>query len=246
VGGRIRTIALTVGCMLLVACSTVQHPSGDPWEGANRKIFWFNDEVDVHVLEPVAKGWRWALPEMVRTGFTNFFQNLGTPVVAVNQLLQGKPLQGASDTGRFLVNTIVGLGFIDPASQWGLKRHDEDFGQTLAVWGVPGGPYLVIPLLGPSNARDLTGLVVDTAMSITPFFVDGWILTTARVVQTVNARSGVIDRVREVKAASLDYYSAVRNGYQQRRAAAIRDDLDVTPATEENELYYPGEELKPQ
>lgn len=227
----------------LVGCGARHQPApGDPWENVNRGTFEVNDWIDVHALEPVAKGWDFVVPDPFQRGLTNFFTNLGTPVVAVNNLLQGKPLPALSDLGRFGVNTIVGLGFIDPAGDWGLQKHDEDFGQTLAVWGIPGGPYVVIPLLGPSTPRDITGMVVDSALSVTPFFVDGFILTSARVVSAVNARARVLDQVREVKNASVDYYSAVRNGWTQRRDALIADSNSETVRPDQGDLYYPDEQ----
>ena len=139
----------------------------DPLECVNRKIFWFNDKVDVYVLAPVARGWEKVSPHCVRTSVSNFFGNLRFPIVTVNDLLQGKVKDGASDVGRFGVNTTVGvLGLFDPASGWGLVKHDEDFGQTLGVWGVPPGAYLVLPLLGPSDPRDAAGFAVDYALSV--------------------------------------------------------------------------------
>ena len=136
-------------------------------------MFWFNDKVDVYVLAPVASGWEKVSPRCVRTSVSHFFGNLRFPIVAVNDLLQGKVKDSASDVGRFAVNTTVGvLGFFDPALHWGRIEHQEDFGQTLGVWGVPPGPYLVLPLLGPSDPRDAAGFAVDYALAVTPFFID--------------------------------------------------------------------------
>jgi phospholipid-binding lipoprotein MlaA len=221
-------------------------PENDPLEGVNRKIFWFNDKVDVYALEPVATGWEKITPRRVRTSVSNFFDNLRFPIVTVNDLLQGKVLASGSDVGRFAVNTTVGvLGFFDPASGWGLERHDEDFGQTLGRWGVPPGPYLVLPLLGPSNPRDAAGLAVDSALSVTPWFVDWWILGAARVFQAVNDRSQVLDEVREAKRSAFDYYSFVRNAYEQRRSAQVRDSTESGVENEE-ELYHPELDSEPQ
>jgi phospholipid-binding lipoprotein MlaA len=235
-----------VAALAVVGCAGGRAPSpGDPIEGVNRKTFAFNDGLDVYLIEPVAKGWHWALPDPFERGVANFFSNLGTPVVAANNLLQGKPLPAVSDLGRFVINTTIGLGFIDPAAEWGLVKHNEDFGQTLAVWGVPGGPYVVLPLLGPSNPRDIAGLLVDSAMSVSPFFVDGIYTIGAQVVNTVNTRAAVLEDVREIKDASVDYYSAVRNGWQQRRDAAIRDTTTATPRPNDDDLYYPDQQEKP-
>jgi len=205
-------------------------------------MFWFNDHVDTYVLAPVATGWSKVAPTRVRTSVSNFFTNLRFPIVTANDLLQWKPKAAGVDVARFGVNTTVGvLGFFDPASGWGLERHDEDFGQTLAVWGVPTGPYLVIPLLGPSDIRDAGGLCVDTALSVTPWFVDSWILVAASVTDAVNTRSLLLNEVREAKRSSFDYYSFVRNAYLQRRRALVTD--TATPGVEQQEeLYYiPGD-----
>jgi len=216
----------------------------DPLECVNRKIFWFNDKLDVYVLAPVATGWEKVSPRRVRTSVSNFFGNLRFPIVTVNDLLQGKVKDSASDVGRFAVNTTVGvLGFFDPASGWGLVKHDEDFGQTLGVWGVPPGPYLVLPLLGPSDPRDATGFAVDYALSVTPFFIDEAILWGARVGDTVNERSFVLKQVEDAKASAFDYYTFVRNAYFQRRRALVRD-LAEGSAEESEELYHPEFDLE--
>ena len=211
----------------------------DPLEGFNRKMFWFNDKVDVWVLAPVATGWEKVSPQRVRTSVSNFFGNLRFPIVTLNDLLQGKVKASASDVGRFAVNTTVGvLGFFDPASGWGLVKHEEDFGQTLGVWGLPPGPYLVLPFLGPSDPRDAAGFAVDYVLAVTPFFVEEYILVGARVVDTVNERSFVLKQVEDAKASAFDYYVFVRNAYLQRRRALVLD-LAETGAEEREELYYP-------
>jgi phospholipid-binding lipoprotein MlaA len=237
------TLALCAG---LQACAVRRAggPERDPWEGFNRKMFWFNDKVDAYALEPVATGWEKITPRRVRTSVSNFFQNLRFPIVATNDLLQWKPLAAGSDVGRFAVNTTVGvLGFFDPASRWGLAKHDEDFGQTLGRWGVPAGPYVVLPLLGPSSPRDAGGLAVDAAFAVTPFFVDWWILAGARVFDTVNERSQVLKEVRDIKESAFDYYGFVRNAYMQRRTAQVQDSAEASPETDE-ELYHP--DLNPE
>ncbi len=237
-------------CALALAGCAATHPPGpaadrDPIENVNRKIFWFNDKFDVYVFEPTAKGWRWATPEFVRTGVANFFNNLRFPIVTTNDLLQGKPKSAFYDFIRFSTNTSLGfLGFGDPATAIGLPRHDEDFGQTLAVWGVPSGPYLVLPLLGASSLRDTGGLAVDTALSVTPFFVDGLILFGARVVDVVNFRSSVIEQVQQAKEASVDYYSFVRDAYFQRRESLISDSATMSRQLQ-NDIYFP-EDAEPK
>ena len=244
---RAPSIVLALALCAGVSACAVRRGTGsehDPIEGVNRKVFWFNDRVDVYALEPVATGWEKVTPRRVRTSVSNFFDNLRFPIVAVNDLLQGKVLASGSDVGRFAVNTTVGvLGFFDPASGWGLEKHDEDFGQTLGRWGVPPGPFIMLPLLGPSNPRDAAGLAVDAALSVTPWFVDWYILAGARVFQTVNERSQVLKEVRDIKESSFDYYGFVRNAYIQRRNAQVRDSAE-TGMENEDDLYHP--ELNPE
>jgi len=211
----------------------------DPFQPFNRKIFWFNDHLDTYMLEPVAKGWDYVLPRRVETSISNFFWNLHFPIDTVNALLQGKFKEAGSDVGRFLVNTTIGVaGFFDPATSLGLELHWEDFGQTLGVWGVCPGPYLVLPILGPSDVRDGGGLIVDAATSITPFFVNGYIILGARTVELVNTRAQYLDTISKAKEAALDYYSFVRNAYLQRRTALISDQEHPPEQTQED-LYHP-------
>ncbi len=202
----------------------------DPWQGINRKIFGFNDTLDRWALQPVATGWDTIAPEPVERGIGNFFSNLRFPVNLVNNLLQGKGVDGAKTLGRFTVNTVLGAGgFLDPASTLGLGPQDEDFGQTLGVWGLGPGPYLVLPVLGPSNLRDAPALGVDSVTAITPFFVDTFILAGARVIDVINTRAQFLAASAEARAAALDYYVFVRNAYLQRRQAQIEDRTEGTP-----------------
>jgi phospholipid-binding lipoprotein MlaA len=213
-------------------------PDYDPWQRMNRGIFWFNDKADVWVLEPVAKGWDAVVPERAERSVTNFFANLRFPVVMTNNLLQGKPGDAAIDVGRFMVNTTIGLGgLFDVATIWGLDRHNEDFGQTLGYWGVPPGPYLVLPLLGPSNPRDTAGIPVDWVLSVTPLFLNSFWWTGAGVVNIVNARAQVLDEVQQAKDASLDYYVFVRNAYYQRRNALVNDLAEERGHAPTDDLY---------
>jgi phospholipid-binding lipoprotein MlaA len=213
----------------------------DPLESFNRKVFWFNDHLDTYVLEPVAKGWDYVLPRRVETCISNFFWNLHFPIDTVNAALQGKFKDAGSDVGRFLVNTTVGVaGFFDPATSLGLELHWEDFGQTLGWWGVGTGPYLMLPILGPSDIRDGGGLIVDSATSITPFFVNSYILLGARTVEIVNIRAQYLDTIRKAKEAAFDYYSFVRNAYLQRRAGLINDHEPTSPGTQEDPYHPEG------
>jgi phospholipid-binding lipoprotein MlaA len=209
----------------------------DPLEGFNRKMFWFNEQLDRFVLSPAATGWDWLAPDPVQRGVSRFFDNTQQPIGAVNDLLQAKPLQAAKDMGRFLANTVVGLaGFLDPASEWGLEDHDEDFGQTLAVWGVGPGPYLVVPFWGPTNFRDGSGSLVDNAWV---WFTPGFYVTGGRVAWAINDRSLVLREVDEARKASLDFYVAVRDAYGQRRRRMIADKTE-TSVEDEEDIYFPG------
>src|SRR5450759_1579188 len=147
----------------LVGCATTGGNPHDPLEGYNRAMFGFNDGVDKAIIKPVASGYKTVMPEFARTGVTNFFDNLGDLWIGINNVLKGKVDAGASDFGRFAVNSTVGIrGLVDIASNAGLEKHNEDFGQTLGRWGVDSGAYVVLPLLGPSSVRDgISRLVVD-------------------------------------------------------------------------------------
>jgi phospholipid-binding lipoprotein MlaA len=209
----------------------------DPWQGLNRKLFWFNDQLDHYALTPAAKGLTYVAPKAVRRSISRFFDNSQLPVVFVNDLLQGKPKAAAVDVGRFLTNTTIGLGgLLDPASVWGLEDHDEDFGQTFAVWGIPAGPYLVVPFWGPTTVRDGTGSLVDNAWV---WFTPGYYVTIGRVVWAVNDRSLVLREIDEARKASLDFYVAVRDAYGQRRRRLINDSTE-TRVEDETDLYFPG------
>lgn len=211
----------------------------DPLQRLNRKTFWFNDKLDVYVLAPVARGWDRVAPDPVERSVSNFFVNLRAPIVIANELLQLKVKDGASDFGRFAVNSTVGVvGLFDYATPLGLPQHVEDFGQTLGWWGLPAGPYLVIPLLGPSNIRDAVGLAGDSTVSVLPWFVRWWILSTGKVAETINARALVLQQVEEAKRASFDYYVFVRDAYLQRRNA-LMNDRAVGTNIDQEELYHP-------
>lgn len=214
----------------------------DPWQGVNRKIFWFNDKLDVYVLEPVAKGYDFIMPDKGKESVANFFRNVRFPVVLGNDLLQGKVQAAGNEVARFAVNTTVGVvGLFDPATGWGIVSPEEDFGQTLGWWGAGTGPYLVLPILGPSTIRDGAGILVDIPMSVAPFFVDSYILYGARVLEVVNYRAQVLDTAAQAKEASLDYYTFIRNAYLQRRAALVSDQTPTTetPRANEEDLYFP-------
>ena len=234
------TYAMALVLVLLVGlASEARADERDPWEGFNRAIFTFNDALDRWILEPVATGYDTITPDPLQRCISNFFWNLRTPVSGVNNLLQAKPAGAATEVGRFAVNTTLGLaGFLDPADYLGLARQHEDFGQTLGVWGVPQGPFLMIPLLGASSVRDTGGLAVDAAMTPTLYFVDGLVTIGARVVDSVNTRSLVLKEVEDARATALDFYGFIRDAYLQHREAEVADHGDRS-GDEGDSLYYP-------
>lgn len=209
----------------------------DPAERINRTVFRFNDGLDRWVLEPAARGWDTVLPDPVERSVQNFFWNLRFPVDFVNALLQAKPRAGAITLARFMANTSFGfVGLFDPATGWGLPRQEEDFGQTLGVWGVPGGPFLVLPVFGPSNVRDTVGFGVDGATTVVSYFVNTWIWFGAGIINTINTRALYLEQIANARSASLDYYAFARNAYLQRRAALIRDEAHTTREVDDD-LY---------
>lgn len=239
---RLALFLVAVLCLVLPAGRAPAAEPGDPLERVNRGVFWFNDKLDVYVMEPVARGWNRLVPRCAQRGVANFFANLRLPVVAANDLLQGKLTACGSDLGRFAVNTTVGvIGFMDPAQRWGLVKREEDFGQTLGVWRVPPGPYLVLPLLGPSTLRDSAGLLADSAAAVYPWFVPIVYSLAPKAVETVNFRAQVLDDVREAKRAALDYYTFTRDAYTQRRRRQVADREEMG-SEEQEELYYLDEE----
>jgi phospholipid-binding lipoprotein MlaA len=217
----------------------------DPLEPVNRAIFQFNETLDAWFMEPLATGWDFVLPIRVQLCVANVFTHLKLPVRFANDVLQLKPLKAFDDTGRFVVNTLVGLGgLFDPASHLaGIPKHDEDFGQTLGRWGVPPGPYLYLPLLGPSNPRDSVGLAVDSLGAVQTFFLSFPILASAAAVNAVNDRSLTLEQVRAERESAFDFYAAVRTGYSQFRENRVHDRA-VKPkrASADEDLYYLDDE----
>jgi phospholipid-binding lipoprotein MlaA len=192
----------------------------------NRYFFELNNAADELVMKPLA-GWYYiALPNFAQDGIRNAINNVRTPVILANDLFQGELERAGTTLGRFLVNTTLGLGgLFDIAERMGMERHDEDFGQTLAVAGVGEGPYLVLPLIGPSNPRDAFGRVVDAfldPMTYLTFFTDfGWVSTTRTGLDVVDFRARNLETLDQIKKGSLDYYATVRSLYRQRRADEI-------------------------
>ncbi|MGH8695114.1 MAG: MlaA family lipoprotein [Burkholderiales bacterium] len=227
-----RLAVAALAAAALAGCATVRSPDPrDPWEPMNRATFEFNDGVDRVVLRPVAEAYRFVLPEPIRIGVRNVFANLQDPWIALNQLLQGKVEEALSDGWRFIANSSFGLGGIfDIASDMGMPKHAEDFGQTLAVWGVDFGPYLILPILGPSSARDAAGTAVASQMYL-PWQLPKWLDVDHRVawqnaltvVDLIQTRANLLDASNLLEQAALDRYSFLRNAYFQRRRNLIYD-----------------------
>jgi phospholipid-binding lipoprotein MlaA len=224
---RLIRIALCCGFLLATGCATQgatgQNELNDPFEPVNRGIFAFNDVADKYVLRPVAVGYQWLLPGFLRTGINNFFDNISYPVDIVNALLQGKPVQFASDSARFLLNSTVGLaGILDPATVAGLAKNNEDFGQTLGVWGVPEGPYIVVPLFGPRTIRSGTGDLVDMLYNPQFRFFSSSVRTKAYILSIIQRRSTLLGIDKEINRA-FDRYAFLRDSYLQNREYLLYD-----------------------
>jgi phospholipid-binding lipoprotein MlaA len=222
--------AALFACLLVSACATVPGPANpkDPFQSTNRAIFQFNKTLDDVAIKPAAQVYRFITPQFIRTGIHNFFSNLNEITVVVNDFLQGKASQGGKDALRFTINTTVGLlGFIDVASHAGLEKHHEDFGLTLGHWGVESGPYLVLPLLGPSTVRDAFGLVPDAETS--PYTLFNHVSITHRyegfALSTIQYREGLLDDESLINEAALtsDHYNFIRDGWLQRRRNQVYD-----------------------
>jgi len=230
-----------IGVLALGACGTTRGPAGpdapppadaaadnnahDPLEGFNRTMYTFNDKFDRYLLKPVAKGYRKVTPTPVRRSVSNFFSNLHDVPIMLNNLLQGKPKQAASDFSRFFVNSTIGVfGLFDVATKWELPKHDEDFGQTLAVWGVGSGPYLVLPFFGPSNMRDAPALIVDWETYPPNHMKDSGTRDKMFVLEVVDKRAQLLEAGDILEqAAGQDPYVFVREAYRQRRKYLIYD-----------------------
>ena len=209
----------------LLGCATTGGNPNDPLEGYNRAMFSFNDGVDKAIIKPVASGYKAVMPDFARTGVTNFFSNLGDVWIGVNNILQGKLAAGASDFGRFAINSTAGLlGLFDVASNVGLEKHDEDFGQTLGRWGMGSGAYVVLPFLGPSSLRDAFGrLAVDWQGDPVRYVSDVPARNELFATRIVDQRANFLDAGRLAEEAALDHYSYVRGAYLQRRRNQVYD-----------------------
>lgn len=242
-GARIALVLAALSALVLGGCASVPndpeerkayYETNDPIEPVNRAIFSFNQGLDAVILKPVASVYKQVLPQTLQDGIRNFLNNLRTPLILANNLLQGD-IDGAHQTiARFITNSIIGIGgFGDPAGDLGVKYRSEDFGQTLGVWGIGEGPYLMLPIFGPSNPRDLIGLVVESVADP----IDIWADNTDRdaipisrlLLRGIDRRAGNLKTIDELEKSSLDFYATVRSLYRQVRADEIRNgDTDDT------------------
>ncbi|MGH8294313.1 MAG: MlaA family lipoprotein [Steroidobacteraceae bacterium] len=234
---RIATASLLVLALALAGCATVppsQRNPRDPWQRVNRGTFKFNDVFDRAIAQPVARTYLRAFPQVIRTGITNFFNNVTYPVVIVNALLQGKPKAFARDTGRFVIDTTAGIGgILDPASKIGLTPEERDFGQTFGKWGLPTGPFLVLPFLGPSDLR-------DAAARLPEEFAQPWIYIQnpywdygTLLLYEVKERAELLP-LTDMAEKTFDPYAFERNAYLQRRKFMVKGaQTQANPAEEE-------------
>jgi phospholipid-binding lipoprotein MlaA len=215
---------------MLAGCATTRTPSpADPLELVNRPIFTFNDTIDRYAFRPVAQAYNWALPQFVRNSVSNVFSNIGDVYTAANEFLQGKVTDGTQDVMRVTINTLFGLGgLFDVATQARLPKHQQDFGLTLAHYGVPSGPYLVLPLFGPSTLRDSAGFLVDRYADPTTYIDPVYMRNVLYGIRLVNARAALLNASDLLADAALDKYSFVRNAYLQRRDYLISQDKRQT------------------
>jgi phospholipid-binding lipoprotein MlaA len=218
---------LTVlGLLLLAGCASTgeERDPRDPWEGLNRGIYKFNDTFDEYLARPVARTYVRVLHQEIRTRIGNFFSNLQDPLISVNNLLQGKFEDGVNDFARFAFNSTFGLlGIHDVATEWGLEKHNEDFGQTFGRWGAGPGPYLVLPVLGSSTVRDGIGLGLDWTLDPMSEIRPINLRNSLVALRGINLRADLLEASRILEEAALDRYVFQRDAFLQRRRSLIYD-----------------------
>ncbi len=238
-------VLLLIGMSQLSACASSEvadensaRVEYDPFEPLNRKVHKFNVTLDKYTLRPVARGYKKVVPSPIRRGITNFFSNLTTPRSALNNFLQGKPKRGFSELGRFLFNSTIGLaGFIDVAGAGGMERYDENFSQTLAVWGVPDGPYIVLPIWGPNMATDVVSLPVDYYSDLWTYYDNTSVRSKVWGLRLIDLRYRLL-AADSILEDSVDPYIAVRESFRQNRTFRIFDgDPPSTDEEYDDELF---------
>ena len=231
---RARLLLGALALVLASGCATNGTDARDPIEGFNRTMYGFNEGFDEAIGKPVATAYRDVLPGFVRTGVRNFFANIDDLFIGVNNLLQGKPIDAVSDIGRLAINTTIGiLGLIDVASNVGLEKHNEDFGQTFGRWGAGDGPYIVWPFLGSSTVRDSLGGVLDVHFDPVRNHRPVRARNTMRLTRAISKRADLLDASRVLEEAALDKYVFQRDAFLQRRRSLI---YDGNPPREERSL----------
>jgi len=233
--------ARAAACVALAFCAAgcattgaVYGPRADPLESMNRAVFGFNEALDTALIRPVATAYTNVVPEPVRFIVSNVLSNIADVWTAANQLLQGKPREAASDLARFAINTTAGFaGFADLASELGLEKHREDFGQTLGRWGVASGPYLVLPILGPSSARDAPGFAADVVADPLRRVASTGQLNNTWAARFIDTRVSLLKGEKVVEGAALDKYAFIRDAYLQRRRSLVWDG-DPPPLPEDD------------
>ncbi|MFA9217044.1 MAG: VacJ family lipoprotein [Sphingomonadaceae bacterium] len=219
----LRPAALALGLTVLLSGCAGPNPR-DPYESFNRSMFKFNDTVDEYALKPAATAYRNVLPSFVQTGVNNFFGNLADVWTAVNNLLQGKGEAGMSDVTRVALNSTFGIvGLFDIASEAGLQKHKEDLGQTLGSWGVPSGPYVMLPLLGPSTVRDAVMVPIDVKGDPWAYKEPAYLRNIGTATRVIDQRANLLDASNLLEDAALDRYEFIRDGFLQRRESQIND-----------------------
>lgn len=217
-----RALSIVALTLSLTGCASMAEK--DPYEKFNRAVFTFNDAIDRNALKPAATAYKTVAPGFVQTGVNNFFGNLADVWSGANNLMQGKGERGVSDFTRVIINTTFGLGgVIDWASDAGLQKYSEDFGQTLGYWGMPSGPYVMLPLLGPSTVRDSAALPVDIAADPWGYVISGKTKAAGVILRVVDQRAVLLDATNLMEAAALDRYEFIRDGYLQQRKARVFD-----------------------
>ena len=241
---NLRIVFVMLLILFFSGCASTQYVDNerDPWQGFNRSVYSFNDGLDRAVLKPAAKGYQAITPDFVEQGVRNFFSNLDDVSVAVNNLLQGKVGNAISDVGRILVNSTIGvLGLFDVASPMGMRKHDEDFGQTLGKWGAGPGPYIMLPFFGPSTLRDSPSVVVDRILLNPLTYVE--LKTGERIaviaLDTVSVRAELLSLEESVDEISTDKYAFIRDVYLDRREFLVHDGA---PPAGDSDLYDELEE----
>jgi phospholipid-binding lipoprotein MlaA len=236
--------ALGMVCLLSISACVTLPPNSprspqDPWESWNRGVYRINDKLDRAIAKPVARTYVRVVPQPIRTGVSNFFDNLDTPTVMINDALQGKILAAGNDLGRFLLNSTLGLGgLLDPATSAGMAKNNEDFGQTLGHWGVHSGPFVELPILGPSDLRDAPSKVVDSYTNPRQYIHNSYVKYGLWLPSLVDTRARLLP-LDETLQHVYDPYAFVRDAYLQRRAYLVSDGKSA----EEEPLVDPGDEI---